>query len=258
MQLWRFLQPRALGFTLRTTVQALIDKLRGAPTRPVQAARYVAEHARSGDPEDVLRTLDQFAQQERWLMSIGPKKGPLIRELAQRLPPNARILELGAYCGYSSIMIANAFGPAARITSIEIDSHAVVSSRANVEFAGLSDRIAFVHGPSTKMIATLQGRFDLVFLDHWKDLYKSDLQLIEQRGTDRPWQHRGGRQRGQDFCPRGLPGLREELRTLRLRAPGGDDRVHLGAGRGGDFRVPGGLTCRRANYCPRNACLLLL
>lgn len=186
MQLWRFLQPRALGFTLRTTVQALIDKLRGAPTRPVQAARYVAEHARPGDPEDVLRTLDQFAQQERWLMSIGPKKGPLIRELAQRLPRNARILELGAYCGYSSIMIANAFGPAARITSIEIDPHAVASSRANVEFAGLSDRITFVHGPSTKMIATLQGRFDLVFLDHWKDLYKSDLQLIEQRGLIGP------------------------------------------------------------------------
>lgn len=180
MQLWRFLQPSALGFTLRTTAQALIDKLKGAPSRPVQAARYVAEHARAGDPEDVLRTLDQFAQKERWLMSIGPKKGPLIQELAQRVPANARILELGAYCGYSSIMIANAFGPTARITSIEIDQHAVASSRANVEFAGLSDRINFVHGPSTKMIPTLSGRFDLVFLDHWKDLYKSDLQLIEQ------------------------------------------------------------------------------
>ncbi len=181
MQLWRFLQPSALGFTLKTVSQALVDKLKGAPARPVQAARYVARNARAGDPEDVLRTLDQFAQQERWLMSVGPKKGPLIRELAQRLPANALILELGAYCGYSSIMIANAFGPAARITSIEIDQNAVASSRANVEFAGLSDRITFVHGPSTKMIATLEGRFDLVFLDHWKDLYKSDLQLIEQR-----------------------------------------------------------------------------
>ena len=78
MQLWRFLYPSALGFTLKTTAQALIDKIRGAPARPIQAARYVARHARTGDPEDVLRTLDQFAQQERWLMSVGPKKGPLI------------------------------------------------------------------------------------------------------------------------------------------------------------------------------------
>jgi catechol O-methyltransferase len=186
MQLWRFLHPSALGFTLKTTTQALIDKIKGAPARPVQAARYVASNARRGDPEDVLRTLDQFAQQERWLMSVGPKKGPLIKELAQRLPANARILELGAYCGYSSIMIASAFGPQARITSIEIDRNAVASSRANVEFAGLSDQITFVHGASTKMIATLEGRFDLVFLDHWKDLYKTDLQLIEQQALIGP------------------------------------------------------------------------
>ena len=24
--------------------------------------------------------------------------------------------------------------------------------------------------------------FDLIFLDHWKDLYKQDLQLLEERG----------------------------------------------------------------------------
>lgn len=181
MQLWRFLHPSALGFTLKTTSQALIDRVKGAPARPVQVAQYVARHARRGDPEDVLHTIDRFAREERWLMNIGPEKGPLIRELAQRLPANARILELGAYCGYSSMMIASAFGPQARITSIEINEDAVASSRANVEVAGLSEQITFLHGPSTNIIATLEGRFDLVFLDHWKDLYKTDLQLIEQR-----------------------------------------------------------------------------
>ena len=186
MQFWRFLYPSALGFTLKTTAQTLVDRLKGAPTRPVQAAQYVARHARKGDPEDVLRALDRFAQEERWLMSVGPKKGPLIKELAQRLPANARSLELGAYCGYSSIMIANAFGPQARITSIEIDHNAVASSRANVEVAGLSDRVTFLHGASTNVIGSLEGRFDLVFLDHWKDLYKTDLQLIEQRNLIGP------------------------------------------------------------------------
>jgi catechol O-methyltransferase len=181
MQIWRFLHPSALGFTLKTGAHTLIDKIKGAPPRTVQAAQYVAKHARPGDPEDVLHILDRFARTERWLMSLGPKKGPLIKELAQRLPANARILELGAYCGYSSIMLANAFGPGASITSIEINENAVASSRANVNVAGLSNQITFIHGPSSKMIATLEGRFDLVFLDHWKDLYKTDLQLIEQR-----------------------------------------------------------------------------
>ncbi|MEZ5503536.1 MAG: class I SAM-dependent methyltransferase [Halioglobus sp.] len=141
----------------------------------------MSRSTRPGDPDDVLRILDQFARQERWLMSIGPEKGPLFQELAQRLPARARILELGAYCGYSSIMIARAFGPKATITSIEVNQDSVTSARANVEVAGLSDQITFIHGPSSDMIPKLKGRFDLVFLDHWKDLYKPDLELIEQR-----------------------------------------------------------------------------
>jgi catechol O-methyltransferase len=186
MQLWRLLQPSGLGFALRNARETLVDRLKGAPSRPVQAAAYVAQHARAGDPEDVLRTLDRFSMKERWLMSIGPEKGPLVSEMADRLPAKARILELGAYCGYSSIMISRAFGPQARVTSIEVSSDSVESARANVEVAGLSDRIEFLHGPSGRVIPTLEGRFDLVFLDHWKDLYKGDLQLIEERGLIGP------------------------------------------------------------------------
>ncbi len=181
MNFWRFLLPSSLGFTLMTTRQALVDKLKGAPPRTVQAARYVAEHARQNDPADVLRTLDRFASEERWLMSVGPEKGPLIQELSGRLPADARILELGAYAGYSSIMLASAFGPDARILSVEINKDAVESSRSYVQVAGLSEQILVVHGSSTDIIGTLDQPFDLVFLDHWKDLYLGDLKLIEQR-----------------------------------------------------------------------------
>ena len=186
MKLWRFLLPSALGFTLKIAAQAAIDKIKGAPDRTVQAARYVAQHARPGDPADVLRTLDKFATEERWLMSVGPDKGPLVEELAGRLPANARILELGAYCGYSAILIAQAFGADANVVSIEVDEDSVASARANVAHAGLSEQITFIHGPSTRMIAQLDGAFELVFLDHWKDIYKSDLQLIEQRKLLKP------------------------------------------------------------------------
>jgi catechol O-methyltransferase len=186
MQLWRFLLPSALGFTLKNAAHVAIDKVTGAPARTLQAANYVALHARPGDPEDVLRTLDKFALEERWLMSVGPKKGPLIHELAGRLPPNARVLELGAYCGYSSILIAWALGPGSTVTSIEINEDSVASSRAIVTVAGMSEQITFIHGASSDVIARLEGPFDLVFLDHWKDLYQADLQLIEQRELIEP------------------------------------------------------------------------
>lgn len=182
MGLWRFLKPSALGFTTTQARHALIDKIRGAPPRTVQAAEYVALHAKPGNPQGVLQALDRFSSERRWLMSVGPEKGPLIKELAGRLPARARILELGAYCGYSSIMIASAFGPDCEVVSIEISADSVASAGANVEVAGLSDQVTFVHGPSSDMIARLEGKFDLVFLDHWKDLYKKDLQLIEEHG----------------------------------------------------------------------------
>ena len=187
MKPWRFLAPKMLGFTWRTLSQAGVDKVKGAPSRPVQVAAYVAQNAEQGNPAHVLATIDRFAREVRWLMNIGPDKGPLIQEMAGRLPANARILELGAYCGYSSIMMSNTFGDAATITSIEVDADAVESCRKNVAVAGLAERISFIHGPSNKVLETLEAEpFDLVFLDHWKDLYKRDLQIIEKRGLLKP------------------------------------------------------------------------
>ena len=181
MSLWRFLLPSALGFSSKQMMHTAIDKLSGAPVRTVQAADYVEQHAQRGDPADVLRTLDDFSTSKRWLMSVGPEKGPLIQEMASRLGNEAHILELGSYCGYSSILIASAFGPDCTVTSIDISEDSVASARRIVDVAGLSDQITFLHGASTDRIATLEGSFDLLFLDHWKDLYKTDLQLIEQR-----------------------------------------------------------------------------
>ena len=182
MGMWRFLKPRNLGFTLGNARDALIDRLTGRPSRPLQAMAYVKQYATPGDSQSVLDTLDQFANEVCWLMSIGPAKNDLIQDLGEQLPSEPRILELGAYCGYSSIAMAMLLDRDTQTTSIEVSADCIEASRANVEVAGLSDRIEFVHGPSTDVIPTLKGTFDLVFLDHWTDLYKPDLKLLESHG----------------------------------------------------------------------------
>ncbi|MDG2304123.1 MAG: class I SAM-dependent methyltransferase [Candidatus Binatia bacterium] len=186
MQFWRFLIPPALGFTLRNGGHMLYDRVTGAPPIPLRVRDYLAEHAASGDPADVLRLMDRFAREERFLMNVGPDKGPLVREVLDKLPEQARILELGAFCGYSSILLAVTLGPAGRIVSVEKSRSATEATRANIELAGLSDRIEVIHGASTEQIPTLQGPFHLVFLDHWKDLYRGDLELLEKSGQLRP------------------------------------------------------------------------
>jgi catechol O-methyltransferase len=185
-QLVGFLSPKALPWVFRRAYEFLIDGLTGAPPRVEQVRLFVEENVKEGDPQGVLRAMDQFAREKRFLMNVGPEKGPLMAEMIGRLPANARVLELGAYCGYSAIMIADQLGPEGRLTSIEVDPAAVRVSRANVAHAGYADKVEILEGSSTDVIQTLDGPFDLVFLDHWKDLYERDLQLIEERGLLRP------------------------------------------------------------------------
>ena len=182
----RFLGPKALPWTLRRAYEFVVDRVMGAPPRVERVRDFVRENAKAGDPRDVLRAMDRFAREKRFLMNVGPEKGPLMAELIGRLPANARVLELGAYCGYSAIMIAEQLGPEGRLTSIEVDPVAVRASRANVEYAGCANKVEILEGASSKVIPTLTGPFDLVFLDHWKDLYEKDLRLIEERGLLHP------------------------------------------------------------------------
>ena len=179
--MWRFLSPSMLGFTTRNLAHGVFDRLRGQPPRPLRAMAYVREHAEQGNPTDVLAKLDEFATRVRWMMSIGPNKDKVIAEAKSKLSGSIRALELGAYAGYSSIYMADVLGEDAHITSVEINPQFVEAACGNIEHAGLGERVTVVEGSSTEMIPTLEGPFDLVFLDHWKDLYLGDLQLLEER-----------------------------------------------------------------------------
>ena len=44
MQLWRFLMPSALGFSLRMASQMLVDRVKGAPPLPLRVRDFVADN----------------------------------------------------------------------------------------------------------------------------------------------------------------------------------------------------------------------
>ncbi len=183
---WRFLYPRMWAFNARNVSHFLIDKLQGAPPRPLRARDFVARHATPGDPASVLAALDRYATEERWLMSVGPEKGPLLSEMLKSIPEGGRVLELGAYCGYSAIMLCQRLPAPGTVVSVEVSPENAEATRDNVAAAGFSDRVEVRLGSSSTEIPKLEGPFDLVFLDHWKDLYKPDLELLEANGLLRP------------------------------------------------------------------------
>ena len=119
-------------------------------------------------------------------MSVGPEKGPLLSEMIGRIPEGARVLELGAYCGYSAIMICQRLAPPGTLLSVEVSPANAEAARDTIAAAGFAERVDVRVGSSSEEIPKLQGPFDLVFLDHWKDLYKTDLELLEEHGMLRP------------------------------------------------------------------------
>ncbi|MCV7279179.1 O-methyltransferase [Mycolicibacterium flavescens] len=156
---------------------------------------YVVAEARQGDLDDVIATIDRFAYQKSFLINVGDKKGELLDAAARRADPRL-VLELGTYCGYGALRLARA-APEARIYSVELaEANAEVARRVWAH-AGVADRVTCVVGTIGDGGRTLDalaaehgfgpGRLDVLFLDHDKDAYLSDLLSMLDRG----WLHPG-------------------------------------------------------------------
>jgi len=140
-----------------------------------------------GSPARVLRAIDEFGRTKKYLMNVGELKGKIITDLIYETKPQI-MLELGGYCGYSTIL----FGAAARDAggkkyySLERSSKFAKVIETLVEFAGLEDFVEVVVGPSNEGIKKLNEKglegIDMMFLDHYKPAYTSDLKLCEYLG----------------------------------------------------------------------------
>ena len=96
------------------------------------------------------------------------------------------MLEIGTYSGYSALSMAGALAPDARIVTCELlDEHADVAER-HIAAAGESERIEVRRGPALDTVATLDGPFDLVFIDADKEgylgYYEAVLPKLSARG----------------------------------------------------------------------------
>jgi len=175
-----------LGFFVPQALRLGWDRLRGAPPRSRRALDYARAHASAGDPESVLAALDRFGRQHLFLMNVGDRKGLILDAEVRRARP-ARALEIGAFCGYSAVRMARLLREwGGHLTSVEADPSSAEVVREMVEFAGLAEQVEVRQGKAELVIPTLRGPFDLVFLDHWKDLYLPDLQRLERHGCLRP------------------------------------------------------------------------
>jgi catechol O-methyltransferase len=184
--------------------------------REAAAADYVVANARQGDIDDVIATIDKYAYEKSFLINVGDEKGELLDAAVRRANPGIA-LELGTYCGYGSLRIARA-APSARVFSVEFAAANAEVARRIWAHAGVDDRVTCVVGTIGDGGATLDalanghgfaaGKLDLLFIDHDKSAYLSDLQSILDRG----WLHSGSIVVADNMLIPGSPKYRDFMR----------------------------------------------
>nr|XP_033779490.1 catechol O-methyltransferase A-like [Geotrypetes seraphini]XP_033779499.1 catechol O-methyltransferase A-like [Geotrypetes seraphini]XP_033779509.1 catechol O-methyltransferase A-like [Geotrypetes seraphini]XP_033779519.1 catechol O-methyltransferase A-like [Geotrypetes seraphini]XP_033779529.1 catechol O-methyltransferase A-like [Geotrypetes seraphini]XP_033779538.1 catechol O-methyltransferase A-like [Geotrypetes seraphini]XP_033779543.1 catechol O-methyltransferase A-like [Geotrypetes s len=155
-------------------------------SKPKRILAYVEKHAVPGDAESVVNAIDAYCSRVEWAMNVGSDKGKILDRVVSETDPDT-VLELGTYCGYSTVRIGRLLRPEARLVTIEMNPDNAKIAKQIIALAGLNSKIEMLVGSSSDLIPQLKKKLDmktldLVFLDHWKIFYLPDTRCLEETG----------------------------------------------------------------------------
>ncbi|MCD2441458.1 O-methyltransferase [Agromyces sp. SYSU K20354] len=105
-------------------------------------------------------------------IEVTPLSGKLLHLLA-RMSGARRVLEVGTLGGFSTIWLARGIPHDGRVVTLELEPHHAAIARANLERAGVSEKVEIVVGRAADSLPLLAERgdepFDLVFIDADKE-----------------------------------------------------------------------------------------
>ncbi len=138
---------------------------------------YVEQHC---SPEsDLLQRLNKETYQKvlQPRMLSGHFQGKVLSMLSKLIRPE-RVLELGTYTGYATLCLAEGLSPSGELHTIDIKEELVNFQRKYFDASGYGKQIFQHVGPALEIIPTLDGPFDLVFIDADKENYIAYFHLI--------------------------------------------------------------------------------
>lgn len=121
--------------------------------------------------DEALRAARESAAVESMpAIEVSVQHGHLLQLLARIAGGAGRVLEIGTLAGYSTICLARGVGPDGRVVTLEFDPRHAEVARKNFERAGgVADRVEVIVGAALDTLPTLQGPFDLFFVDADKE-----------------------------------------------------------------------------------------
>ena len=97
------------------------------------------------------------------------------------------ILEIGAAVGYSAMCFSEYLQEGGKIDTIERDEERIIQAKENFKKVDVEDKIKLYEGDAVEILPTLEGKYDVVFIDAAKGKYpfflEQALRMLNDKGV---------------------------------------------------------------------------
>ncbi len=152
---------------------------------PEEIDEYARAH--TTPPDELLDRLhaETHAKLDAPQMLTGPLEGRFLETLVWASRAR-RVLEIGTYSGYSALSMAAALPDDGELITCDVWEEANQMARRYASESPHGHKIDFRLGPALETIETLEGPFDLVFIDadkaNYVKYFHAALPLLSERG----------------------------------------------------------------------------
>ena len=109
----------------------------------------------------------------------------VVDKILKELKPK-NILEIGTAVGYSAMCFSEYLSSEGKIDTIERDEERIKEAKVNIVKVGVQDKINILEGDAVEILPTINGKYDMIFIDAAKGKYpfflKEALRLLNEKG----------------------------------------------------------------------------
>ncbi len=119
-------------------------------------------------------------------MVVGPLEGAFLKVMALSVGAR-RVLEIGTFTGYSALSMAECLPDDGMVITCDIDPESTAMAKRYWAQSPHGSKIHLRLGPALETMATVTGRFDLIFIDadkaNYVNYFRQALELISDQGV---------------------------------------------------------------------------
>lgn len=150
-----------------------------------EVEQYACEHT-TEEAEIFKRLHDEtYAKMSAPQMQVGRIEGKFLQMLV-RLMRAKRVLEIGMFTGYSTLMMAEGLPEDGQLITCEINSDSAAMAKRYFSESPHGSKIEIRMGKALETMAELKPSFDMIFIDADKagycDYYERGMELLRDGG----------------------------------------------------------------------------